>query len=227
MSVDRLRILSWNLYHGRAVPPAGRSLLEEFASVLAAWEWDVAMLQEVPPWWVAPLADRAGAQHRRALTSRNWLPPVQRWLGDRFPDLLKSGGGGANALLVRGAISDHRRALLRRWPERRVVHGVRLAGGIWVANLHATAHHPARAVADVELARLAALAWAGDAPLVIGGDLNLRTPRLPGFVAVSASKVDHVLARGLEPAGPAEMPARGGLSDHAPVAVTLWPAARR
>jgi endonuclease/exonuclease/phosphatase family metal-dependent hydrolase len=40
-------VLTWNLFHGRAVPEERRSLLAEFASRLASWEWDVALLQEV------------------------------------------------------------------------------------------------------------------------------------------------------------------------------------
>ena len=221
MAQETLRVLTWNLFHGRSVPGAGRSLREEFAAALAAWEWDVALLQEVPPWWAEQLAARCGAEHRSALTSRNWLPPLQRVLGERFPDLLKSGSGGANTVLARRAILDHRRLLLRRWPERRVVHAVRLAGGLWAANLHATAHGAERAHADIERARTAALEWAREAPLVFGGDLNVRRPRVPGFAAVAATKVDHLYARGLLAAGPAEVIEPGGLSDHAPLAVTL------
>ncbi len=50
-----MRVLTWNLMHGRAVPPAGRELFDEFALALAGWEWEVALLQEVPPWWPARL----------------------------------------------------------------------------------------------------------------------------------------------------------------------------
>ena len=48
-----LLVLTWNLYHGRAVPPAGRLLLldEYGAPPSRAADWDVALLQEVPPWW--------------------------------------------------------------------------------------------------------------------------------------------------------------------------------
>ena len=55
------RVLTWNLKHGRAVPSAGHDLFDEFAAAIAGWEWDVALLQEVPPWWPAPLAARCGA----------------------------------------------------------------------------------------------------------------------------------------------------------------------
>src|SRR3954464_7077450 len=118
-------VLTWNVFHGRAVPPAGRDLLADFSAALAGWEWDVALLQEVPPWWPPELARAGGAEQRRALTSRNLLPPLQRVLAQRWPDVVKSWGGGANAILVRGlGITAHRRARLRWWPEQRVVHAV-------------------------------------------------------------------------------------------------------
>src|SRR3954469_9435978 len=104
-----LRVLSWNLYHGRAVPPAGRPLLDEFAAALAGWEWDVALLQEVPPWWPGPLAAAAGASARMALTSRNSCLRARRAIAKRNPDLIAANGGGCNTLLVRvAAIEEHR-----------------------------------------------------------------------------------------------------------------------
>ena len=58
----RVLALTWNLYHGRSPKPVGRSLANEFAAALAGWEWDVALLQEVPPWWPPHLAAAAGAR---------------------------------------------------------------------------------------------------------------------------------------------------------------------
>src|ERR671932_495336 len=101
-----LRVLTWNLFHGRSKPEARRSLLPGFSAMLAGWEWDVALLQEVPPWWPEPLARASRASMRMALTSRNLLPPLQRLIADRRPDLLKSGAGGANAHLA-GHFVDH------------------------------------------------------------------------------------------------------------------------
>src|SRR5947209_5556043 len=66
-------VLTWNLFHGRAVPGTGRDLLAEFARSLAGWSWDVALLQEVPPWWAPALARECGAEVALALTSRNAL----------------------------------------------------------------------------------------------------------------------------------------------------------
>jgi endonuclease/exonuclease/phosphatase family metal-dependent hydrolase len=213
-----VRVLTWNLFHGRAVPPAGRSLLDEFAAALAGWTWDVALLQEVPPWWPGPLAAASHAQERHARTARNCCLPLRRFLAERWPDVMKSQGGGCNAMLVRGEpILEHRVRELRARPERRVAHAIRLGSGVAVLNLHATAHEPQRAQEDLDRA----IAWAPPAPLVLGGDLNLRDPRTPGFEHAAARDVDHILARSLRADGPAEVLDRGALSDHPPLAVSF------
>jgi len=222
-----LRILTWNVFHGRSVPDTPRSLLPEFTERIAGWEWDVALLQEVPPWWPVPLAEASGASARTALTSRNFLLPLRRLIADARPDLIKSWGGGANAILVRGqAITDHRIRPLRLLPERRVAHGVRLADGTWVTNLHAQAHIEAYARADLDLAAATTLAWAGGSAIVLGGDCNLRgTPEANGFEHLAGHSVDHVMGRGVRAAGRGGTLPRGNLSDHAPLAVTVEPVA--
>jgi endonuclease/exonuclease/phosphatase family metal-dependent hydrolase len=223
-----MRVLTWNVFHGRAVPPAGRDLQPRFAAALAGWDWDVALLQEVPPWWPQALARACGAEMRTALTSRNALPALRRFAATRAPDLVKSNGGGANAILVRpaaGPIAAHRRVLLRRWPERRVCHAVALASGAWIANLHAQVHSPRRAQADIERAAAAALAWAAGRPVLLGGDLNVRDPVAGGLERLGGHGVDHLLGRGLRATGAPAIPDRGDLSDHAPVIVTVLPRA--
>jgi endonuclease/exonuclease/phosphatase family metal-dependent hydrolase len=224
-STARMIVLTWNLFHGRAVPPAGRSLQREFAAALAGWEWDVALLQECPPWWPEALAVAAAAEYDVALTSRNCLLPARRWAAERWPDLMRSGGGSSNAILVRGGerIAARARRRLRLWPERRVVHAVRLEpSGVWVANLHAQVHSQARAEADLALAARSALGWAGpEAPVVLGGDLNQRHPSAEGFAVAGGHGVDHVLVRGLEAEGRVQTPERGPLSDHAPVSIAV------
>jgi endonuclease/exonuclease/phosphatase family metal-dependent hydrolase len=209
--------LTWNLYHGRSVEPAGRSLLNEFAAALAGWEWDVALLQEVPPWWPPLLARACGAEARAVLTSRNWLLGVRRVVSSRNPDILKANGGGANALLVRGPIAAHAAARLCRLPERRWAHGVRLGDGSWVVNLHGS--NPDGS-ADCLRALAAARAWAADAPLLLGGDLNVMRPALPGMTWIAGHEVDHFFSDG-RPGRDAAVLEHGGLSDHAPVAVSL------
>src|SRR5215217_5437770 len=120
-----VRTLSWNIFHGLDKPPDGslvtwrsrllrvtevgvthaqvnRPLLEEFTRVLAAFDWDVALLQEAPPRWLSPLARGAGARGAAsALTARNWGAPVRAWLAERNPDIMASREGGSNQLLVR------------------------------------------------------------------------------------------------------------------------------
>ncbi len=224
-----MRVLTWNLFHGRSRPPAGRALLDEFAALLAGWSWDVALLQEVPPWWGDALAEAARAEQRTALTSRNALLPLRRAVAERFPDLGKSNGGGANVLLARTGIAGCRSVRLRRWPERRVAQIARLDNGTVIANFHASTRVP---LAEEELTRLAALtlAEAAAGPAVLGGDLNLRTPPPPDpFVQVAVRDVDHLFAAGLqrvgEPVLHERLLANGTdaleLSDHPPLEAEL------
>jgi endonuclease/exonuclease/phosphatase family metal-dependent hydrolase len=220
-----LRVLTWNLFHGRSKPETRGSLKAEFAATLAGWEWDVALLQEVPPWWPADLARAARASMRMALTSRNLLPAVQRPLAERRPDLVKSWAGGANAILVRDrAIREHRIRRLRLVPERRVAHGVLLDCGTWVTNLHGQAHVERLAQADVDLAAEATTHWAAGAPTILGGDLNLRgAPTAFGYAHLAGHVVDHVLGRGVTVAERPRTLPHGTLSDHAPLTVAVAP----
>ncbi len=211
-------VLGWNLFHGRSLPPTGRSLFDEFAAKFGEWSWDVALLQEVPPWWPQRLADELGVDQRSALTSRNALPGLRRALAERRPELLKSNGGGCNAILSRVPIAEHSAVRLRRWPERRIAQLVRLQDGTCVVNLHAGTR-PAHAMQELERLWPRALDWARANPLILGGDLNLRAPPsalVPApkpasapseasmhgdaLVHVAGSGVDHVYAKGLLPA---------------------------
>ena len=136
-----MRVLTWNLLHGRSVPAAGRDLFDEFADALAGWEWDVALLQEVPPWWPSPLgarleaddaaradlAQRAAAGAARGSDAVARSDQVERRRRQRDP---RPGRRGRRA--------PRRRLCL--WPERRWVHGVRLHGaGVWVGEPARTA----------------------------------------------------------------------------------------
>src|SRR5918994_1355729 len=172
-----MRVLSWNLYHGRDFPPdpalltlrsrllrtternathaqVNRPLLPEFALVLDRLDWDVALLQEAPPRWFRALARRTCSSGALALTSRNLVPALQRRLADLNPDLLASSEGGSNQLLVRrpGRILEVRRMRLARRPERRTMLWARVelpTGRVCVANLHASAGLPQAATAEV------------------------------------------------------------------------------
>jgi endonuclease/exonuclease/phosphatase family metal-dependent hydrolase len=261
--------LVWNLFHGRDFPPdpalrtwrsrllrfeernethvqVNRDLTAEFAKLLAGAEWDVALLQECPPRFAEPLARACGAEWQRALTSRNSLGPLRGLLARQNPDLIASGEGGSNLILVRvpgklGGIAERREMAIHEGePERRSMAFVATASGVCIADLHATNDRPKLAAEDVLRAARAASEWAGGRPLVFGGDLNLRPGKQPrtferlreefGFDSpvTAPDAIDHVLCRGLEvlesptkwPADKRELPLEGKalrLSDHAPV----------
>jgi endonuclease/exonuclease/phosphatase family metal-dependent hydrolase len=179
------------------------------------------------------------------LTSRNALGPLRGLLARQNPDLMASGEGGSNLTLVRvpgrlGGIAERRELAIHDGPpERRALALTRTASGVCVANLHATQDMSKMATEDVLRAARAATEFAGSAPLVFGGDLNLRPAEQPaaferlredfGLAAPTGPKaIDHLLTRGLEvlepptawPAERRELPLDGRalrLSDHAPV----------
>ena len=215
-----MRLITWNLFHGRALPAVHRDLSPEFAGALARWRWDVALLQEVPPWWGPLLGAACDAHARTALTSRNQLLPLRRAIARRDPEVLKSGGGGADVVLVRGAApEDHRVKALRLRPERRVVHAVRLPEVGWVANVHAQVRPHTAARADLRRAGEALDRWAGpDAPVLLGGDCNVADPRVHGLADLGGHDIDRLLGRGWRATARPTTLERHGLSDHAPVA---------
>jgi endonuclease/exonuclease/phosphatase family metal-dependent hydrolase len=225
-----MRILTWNLFHGRSQPPTGRELSGDFAAALASWEWDAALLQEVPPWWPSLLARACDAAYRATPTSRNAGLVLRRAIAEHWPDVIKSNGGGCNAVLARRRIIEHRSIRLRLLPERRVAQLVRLEDATCLANFHASARED---LAAEELAALwtNALAFAGSAPLVLGGDLNLRQPTAPSddIVHLAGRDVDHLFARGFANRGPPQRLDRHAaigcaeveLSDHVPLVGVL------
>jgi endonuclease/exonuclease/phosphatase family metal-dependent hydrolase len=198
----------------------------------------VALLQEAPPRWFRRLCLATQASGVKALTSRNQLAPLRAALADLRPDLMASGEGGSNQILVRPPwrIVESRRLTLARLPERRRMLWLRLeredGAALCVATLHATAHRPQRAAVEVERAAQAALGWSAGAALVLGGDFNVRPREHPGLFArlrdelglsdpSGPGDIDHVLARGLAAEqGPRARDRRVDgieLSDHAPV----------
>ena len=289
-----MRLLTWNLFHGRDFPPnpalqtwrsrllrrderdathvqVNRSLRREFASRLAGWEWDVALLQEAPPRWLADLEQATGATGARVLTSRNSLAPLRAWIAERNPDLIASGEGGSNMLLVRppARIVATTSALLASRPERRVLSMAKVqlpetagspaerfpsgAGGpavsgpqrrLVVANVHLSVPRTGQGAAEALHAAGLATDWAGDDPVVFGGDLNLRpADHRAAFDDLRARfglepptgprAIDHLLGRSLDivaqpsalPAVEREVAGAGGLairlSDHAPVVASF------
>jgi endonuclease/exonuclease/phosphatase family metal-dependent hydrolase len=239
--------------HDDTYVQVNRPLRDEFAALIAAAQWDVCLLQEAPPYWDAALARATGAASYVTLTSRNWLAPVRERLARWNPDLMGSWEGGSNITLVRPPwrMAGASRSLpLNPLPgrglrERRRMSFVRMRDegrDVCGANLHLTAGSRRQAEREAELAAATAVRWAGETPLIVGGDFNLRPRRTPVFerlerefglaAPTSGDAIDHLLARGLDVIRPPaqwqlqrrELEAPVGLetrrlllSDHAPV----------
>ena len=222
--------VGWNLFHGRDFPPdpalftwrsrllrieernethvqVNRDLAAEFAAMLAGAEWDVALLQECPPRFAAPLARACEAEAHRVLTSRNSLGALRAAAARLNPDLIASGEGGSNLTLV-----DSFRCALSRMRKRRTgtaiverrelaIHTGGRSGGRWrlpappPASASPTCTRPTTGPSSLPPTscwrREAAVGWAGDSPLLFGGDLNLRPARTPAIF--------EELARALRP----------------------------
>jgi endonuclease/exonuclease/phosphatase family metal-dependent hydrolase len=264
--------IAWNLFHGRDFPPdsslltwrsrllrlserdathaqVNRELRAEFAAMLAGAEWDIALLQESPPRFAERLARESGSEAHRVPTSRNSLGSLRGLAARLNPDLIASNEGGSNLTLVRtggalGGIAERRELAIHEGrPERRAMALTRTVAGLCVANLHASTD-VVLASTDVLRAAEAAAKWAGDAPLLFGGDLNLRPGKSPKVFeelakrfglrgATAPDAIDHLLSRGLRAvAAPTAWPPRKRevgdsdglairLSDHAPVAASF------
>jgi len=226
-----LRVLTWNVAGGRAAPSAGRGVAgarrdpyAEFAAALDGWAWDVALLQEVPSWWPDRLRATLVCEARQVLTSRSALLSLRRVLALRGPDMMGAAAGGANAILARSdRIIGENSLLLGRRPERRLVHGVALACGVWISNLRVS-DGPA-AADDLRAAVRASTRWARAArlPLILGGDLALESPAGEGLQIVASAGMQHVLCdAGIGArAESIARPEHDALAGHPPLAVTL------
>ncbi len=229
-----------------------RDLFDEYSGLIASADWSVCLLQEFPPRWAAAIAKRCEAWGFRVLTSRNQLGWLTGRLARWNPDLLGANEGGSNMVLVRApwTAAERRSLLLNPWParglgERRWMSFVRLrshGSEVCVTNLHATARRQYSAEGELMRAAEHAVQWAGEAPLLLAGDFNVR-PRSSklyellqdrfGFASPTGGEaIDHILARGLDSIeSPSAWPETqreltvdpGGaerrlrLSDHAPV----------
>lgn len=227
--------MTWNLFHGRDWPPepelqvrahkgsfrrgprrgrryeqVNRDLFDQFAGLINGLSWDVALFQEFPPSWRDRMAAACEADAHRALSGRNWLQPITSLIGRWRPDLLGAWEGGSDTTLLRRAASgivERRREVLTRLPELRVMALTRLEAGICVANLHVSTK-PASAERELLDAAGRATAFAGEGPLLFGGDFNVRPQgsgvfdeleRRFGLAPPTApDRLSHLLARNLD-----------------------------
>ncbi|HZR95842.1 MAG TPA: endonuclease/exonuclease/phosphatase family protein [Gaiellaceae bacterium] len=210
-------VRTWNLFHGNTQPPQRRAFLREMVELVTADDPDVVCLQELPLWALPFLERWSGMRHVSAVARRPRFP-FGRWPTELHHGLLRSAlTGEAGAILAarRYRLSDEREAVVSETGLRRVVHGVRLDGDLFVANAHITGEHR-------QLERV--LAFVEDEPrVIVCGDFNLRGEGLPGFSTPLADSIDQILVRGLPAAKPFAWPVErrrtraGVLSDHAPI----------
>jgi endonuclease/exonuclease/phosphatase (EEP) superfamily protein YafD len=192
-------VRTWNLFHGKTVPPGRTTYLEEMVRLAAADRPDVLLLQELPLWALPELEGWSGMT---AFTQVAHRTPLGATLGGRItaldPGFLRSAvSGQGNAILLDRSLEpfdyhafvlnprDFRRRQRVGWEaqlawckERRVLQAVRVAlpdaRRALVANLHATNRAQ---LAELELRRAVefflALARAGEID-VFAGDFNVR-----------------------------------------------------
>ena len=185
-SSGAVRVLTWNLYHGRSPTAVGALAAERVRRRARGWAWDVALLQEVPPWWPPMLARAAARSSARGSPRATGCCRLRRAVSARNPDVLKSGGGGGERdPRARPRSSSTARCGCGGVPEGRV--GARRAGSRTRLGGQRPLAEPARGArarrhASDAIARGPQLGR-GDAPLILGGDVNLkRPPELPGLV---------------------------------------------
>lgn len=137
------------------------------------------------------------------------------------PNLVGSWEGGSNAILVRrggavGSVSERRTTVLTRLPERRTLLFLGLAGGLCLANFHASTGRGSAERAVLRAARQA-IGLAAGRPLVLGGDFNCRPASSDVFRqlqwefgltgAGNPQGIDHLLSPGKpEPVQTSELP---------------------
>jgi endonuclease/exonuclease/phosphatase family metal-dependent hydrolase len=205
---EALLVRSWNIAHGRDVPPgpgyghAHRKLLREMAAMLVQDGPDIVMLQEVPVWAGELLRETTGMGLTLAHSYGAHVPFVHlplplaagEWLGRALPHVVRSQFEGQAQAVLYGPelvlVSARRVPLNPRTPlrgEPRIAQLVRLrrrrsGQELVVGNVHADFRH---APEQVELAGWATEQFAKGAPMLLGGDFNadLRSPAVRRLIA--------------------------------------------
>jgi len=204
-----LQVRTWNIAHGRDVPPSGeshghvrRKHLRQMAHMMTEEHPDVVLLQEVPVWAGDLLREATGMGITVAPAYGAHVPfvhvplplAVGATLGRALPDLVRTQiEGQANAVLYGPELLlvSARRALInerhRLRGEPRIVQLVRLrhrrlGREFVVGNVHAD-HGENRQ--QLERAGYLTAQFARGAPAVLGGDLNatLHSPALRALKA--------------------------------------------
>jgi endonuclease/exonuclease/phosphatase family metal-dependent hydrolase len=226
-------VRTWNLFHGNTVPPGRRAFLREMVELITADRPGVVCLQEIPLWALPHLASWSGMQSVSAVAreSRVGSARLGGLLTNLHHGLLRSAfTGEADAILVAPhfEVSHERELVVSTDGIRRLMHGLRLDGGVFVANFHTAGDDQFRMVADIVQSQAGEEAIvAGDANLRPGDGTTYDLLRRRGFSEPLTGSIDQILVRGLPSTPPVAWPEErrrvGGrvLSDHAPVELTV------
>lgn len=223
----RILLRTWNLFHGNSVPPQRRAFLEEMVRHIATDGPDLVCVQEVPVWALRRLDAWSGMRTVGAVARAPRLVSAElgRLTTELHHGLFRSAfTGEADAILVapRFGVSHERTLVVSTSGLRRIVHGLRLDGRIFVANFHTQGDEQLRAVADFVESQ-------ADEEAIVAGDANVRPEesnvygllRRRGFSEPLPRSIDQILVRGLDLVrGPTVLPhTLDGLvlSDHAPL----------
>jgi endonuclease/exonuclease/phosphatase family metal-dependent hydrolase len=222
-------VRTWNLFHGNTMPPQRRAFLREMVELVTADRPEVVCLQEIPLWALPHLESWSGMQSISAVAreSRVGSARLGGWITELHHGVLRSAlTGEADAILVatQYTVSHERSLVVNTDGIRRVMHGLRLDGGVFVANFHTTGDEQFRMVADIVESQAGEEAIiAGDANLRPGEGRTYELLRKRGFSEPLPGSIDQILVRGLPATPPFAWPEErrrvGGrlLSDHAPV----------
>jgi endonuclease/exonuclease/phosphatase family metal-dependent hydrolase len=224
-------VRTWNVFHGNTVPPRRRAFLREMVELITADRPGVVCLQEVPVWALGHLESWSGMQSSSAVARKPRIGSARLggWITGLHHGVLRSAlTGEADAILVAPllGVGDERSLAVSTDGLRRMVHGLRLDSGAFVANFHTTGDDQLRRVADFVEGEQQAIV-AGDANVRPGEGLTYDLLRDRGFSEPLSGSIDQILVRGLPSTPPVAWPEErrrvGGLllSDHAPVELTV------
>src|SRR5512133_1140319 len=127
-------VRTWNLFHGNTQPPQRRAFLRQMIQLVTQDEPDVVCLQEVPVWAVRLLEHWSGMQRVSAVARRPRVPFGRRPTQLHHGFLRSALTGEADAILAspRYRLTDARSAVVSRSGLRRIVHGARLDGRVYI-----------------------------------------------------------------------------------------------
>jgi endonuclease/exonuclease/phosphatase family metal-dependent hydrolase len=128
ITVERLLVRTWNLFHGNTVPLGRNAFLDRMVRLASADRPDLVCLQELPAWALGELDDWSAMTAVGDVAQRPMLGPIPstaeigRRLTDLHHGLFRSAfTGQANAILLHPdlRVLDHRHVVLNPFVFRR------------------------------------------------------------------------------------------------------------